>query len=90
MFGKDTFRCIVATGEESILTVEATFAVVPTTGGQLGILVDRAPFLAAIGSGTLVVRQHQQNHLFTVSGGVAHLLDNVLTVLAASCAPKKS
>jgi F0F1-type ATP synthase epsilon subunit len=87
MFGKETFRCIVTTEEESVLAVDATSAVVPTTEGLLGILVDRAPFLAAVGSGKLVIRQHEQSRLFTVSGGVAHMRENVLTVLAATCKP---
>ncbi len=87
MFDKETFRCIVTTEEESVLAVDATYAIVPTTEGLLGILVDRAPFVAAIGSGELIIRQREQNHLFAVSGGVAHMRENVLTVLAATCKP---
>lgn len=85
MFGKETFRCIVTTEEDSILTVDAIYAIIPTTAGQLGVLVDRAAFVTAIGSGTLVIRQRDRNHQFAISGGVATMRENVLTVLATKC-----
>jgi F0F1-type ATP synthase epsilon subunit len=86
MVASHTFRCIVTTEEESVLSVDASSVILPTTDGMMGVLVNRAPFIAAVGKGKLMVRTAGKEETFTVSGGAAHMRDNVLTIVAEQCA----
>jgi F0F1-type ATP synthase epsilon subunit len=85
MVESHTFRCNVTTEEESFLSVDASSVVLPATDGMMGVLVNRAPFIAAIGKGKLMVRTEGKEETFTVSGGAAHMRENVLTIIAEQC-----
>ena len=80
-----TFKCVVTTEEESVLTADASSVIFPTTDGMMGVLVNRAPFIAAIGKGQLMVRAEGKEETFTISGGAAHMRENTLTIIAEQC-----
>ena len=82
-----TFRLELLTAREPMLRVDATSVILPAVDGMLGVLADRAPFAAALGSGRLTVRRPGRRYRYFVSGGVAHLDENVLTILADRCQP---
>jgi F0F1-type ATP synthase epsilon subunit len=85
MASPHTFRCVVTTEEESILSADASSVILPTTDGMMGVLVNRAPFIAAIGKGRLMVRTEATEETFTISGGAAHMRENTLTIIAEQC-----
>lgn len=81
------FRCVVVTPEQQVLDESVTHAIIPAEDGWLGILTDRAPLLAKLGSGPLrldlVSGQRRQ---YRISGGIAQMLDNRLTILTNTAA----
>ena len=79
------FHCTIVTPEQQALDEQATQVILPAHDGQMGILTDRAPLLVRLGKGDLRVdlASGGQKH-FTVSGGVAQMKDNELTVLTTA------
>ena len=82
-----TFRCEIFTGEATVLITEAEAVRLPATDGLIGVLPRRAPLAAALGKGEMTVRTPQGTVQYKIKGGVAHMRDNVLTILAEECAP---
>ena len=85
------FQCSVATPEGLAFDETVTSAVLPAHDGEVGILTDRAPVLVQVGAGTLKLSltAGRTVELF-VAGGVAQMVDNVLTVLTdEATAPEK-
>lgn len=76
-----TFQCTVVTPERPVLDVSATFVAFPAHDGEIGILVDRAPLLAKLGTGLLRVESGNQKHVLFVDGGFAQMADNKLSIL---------
>ena len=85
MAASHTFRCVVTTEEESILSADASSVILPTTDGMMGVLVNRAPFIAAVGKGKLMVRAEGKEETFTISGGATHMRENTLTIITEQC-----
>jgi len=82
------FKCFVVTPEQQVLDESITQAIVPGDDGLLGILTDRAPLLMKLGSGPLRIdRQSGQSSLYFISGGVAQMKDNKLTILTNEATP---
>jgi len=82
------FRCELLTPSGSAFASQVVFAVVPAADGQLGILGQRAPVVAAMGAGRLAVQLPDgQTREYFVAGGFAQMRDNALTVLAERCVP---
>ena len=82
-----TFRCSLLTPRQPVLEVDATMAVFPGPDGLVGVLPHRAPLTAVLGAGVLMIRSTPKEHYYTVRGGIAHMRDNVLTILAEQCEP---
>ncbi len=85
-----SFRCRLITPEAQVLDEQAVSAVIPCWDGQLGILPHRAAMVTELGTGELKIdfadsgsaRGGQRS--FFVSDGFAQMLNNSLTILAAS------
>jgi F-type H+-transporting ATPase subunit epsilon len=57
----------------------------PAFDGEVGILVNHAPFVCQLGSGTLkLYSKTGADQLLALSGGVAQVADNELRILAES------
>ena len=87
MTDEPTFHLILLTASEPVVAAEVTSVVLPAVDGMVGVLARRAPFTAELGDGRLTIRRPGRRHRYFVSGGVADLHENVLTVVAERCLP---
>lgn len=78
---KDTFQCSVITPEAAIFEGAVKFVSLPVHDGQIGILPQRAPLLAKLGSGKLRVESDGDHQVWFVDAGFAQMIDNQLTIL---------
>jgi F-type H+-transporting ATPase subunit epsilon len=84
------FKCTVVTPETQMFDEIVSSAVLPAHDGQVGILTDHAPVLMKLGSGPLVLQKQGGTTRFFISGGVAQMKDNKLTILTdEAVAPEK-
>lgn len=79
-----TMQVEVVSNEQSIFSGEASFVVVPTQAGELGIYPRHEPIMSLVRPGVLRLTVSDQNEevLVAVSGGVLEVQPSKLTVLA--------
>lgn len=79
-----TMRVEVVSSEQSIYSGEATFLVVPTEEGELGIYPRHIPILSKVRPGVLVLTVPGQAEKVSVaiSGGLLEVQPDTVTVLA--------
>ena len=75
------FRIEVVTPERVVLATSAWFVAFPAFDGEMGILKDRAPLLAQLGTGVARIQSPEGNRRLFVDGGFAQMVDNRLTLL---------
>ena len=76
------FRCDIVTPDREVFNGTVSGVVLPAHDGQIGILTNRAPLLVRLGTGSLTATvANGGDQVFNVSGGVAQMKDNKLTVL---------
>lgn len=77
-------RVEVVSNEEHIYSGEASFVVVPTVNGELGIYPRHEPIMSLVRPGALRVTQvgSAEEVLVAVSGGVLEVQPDKITVLA--------
>lgn len=79
----NTFVLEVVTPEKMLLQAEAQFAVVPEITGELGILRNHAPMLAALKAGVMRYTDEAGTvHKMAVNGGFMEVIYNEVKVLA--------
>ena len=84
------FSCVVVTPEQQVLDASLTQAIIPAVDGLLGILTYRAPLLAKLGKGPLRLDlESGQRRTFQISGGVAQMKDNKLTILTQTATEQR-
>ena len=85
-----SFRCELLTPTETAYRSDAVSVVFPAVDGSVGVLGGRAPLVAMIGSGRLVVvGPSGSREEFYVAGGFAHVRENRMTILAEECTALK-
>ena len=74
----------VVSNEESIYSGEASFAVVPTLNGELGIYPRHEPIMSLVRPGVLrlQVPEQEEEVLVAVSGGILEVQPHKIMVLA--------
>ncbi len=79
-----TMQVEVVSNEQNIFSGEATFVVVPTETGELGIYPRHMPIMNMVRPGVLrlTVPGEEQEVLVAVSGGLLEVQPDKLTVLA--------
>ena len=79
-----TMQVEVVSSEQNIYSGEASFVVVPTVQGELGIYPRHEPIMSLIRPGTLrlTVPGEAEEVLVAVSGGVLEVQPDKITVLA--------
>ncbi|MCP1661090.1 F0F1 ATP synthase subunit epsilon [Neisseria perflava] len=79
-----TMQVEVVSSEENIYSGEASFVVVPTVQGELGIYPRHEPIMSLVRPGVLrlTVPGEEEEILVAVSGGVLEVQPDKLTVLA--------
>ena len=83
---KKQFCVEVITSEQRVVGVNAVYVSFPATDGLVGVLADRAPMVAAMGSGPLTIQTPDGECLcYFVSGGFAQIHLNAMTIMPEIC-----
>lgn len=82
------FKCIVMTPEQQVVDQQIQQAIIPAHDGLMGILDDRAPIIARLGTGPLRIDlpDGRTRHFF-VDGGLAQMKQDTLTILTSVAIP---
>lgn len=76
-----TFRVDIVSPESVVWTGEADFLLAKTTEGDVGILTDHEPLMAALATGAVKVRSDAREFVIGVHGGFLQVLQNQVTLL---------
>ncbi len=77
-----SFQVDVVSPEESLWTGEAEFLVARTPDGEIGIMADHEPVMAALATGAVTIDEVGGGRAtIAVHGGFLQVLDNVVTLL---------
>jgi len=79
-----TIRCEIASQDRLVFEGDVEIVVLPGADGEMGVLPHHAPVLTTLKMGVIKVRYEGQEDVFTVSGGVAEIQPDIVTVLADS------
>ena len=80
--------CTLTTPEEKVFEGAVTFAVLPASDGELGILPRHAPLVGSLGCGELRLDTEADGRtIYFVDGGFLEVLDDQLSILAARAVP---
>src|SRR5687767_8604449 len=83
-----SFQCTVVTPEQQAFDATIAQAIIPAHDGLIGILTGRAPLLIKLGTGPLRLDLSAgRSQYFFVSGGVAQMKDNRLTIVTGEATP---
>jgi F-type H+-transporting ATPase subunit epsilon len=85
-----TFRWTVSTPDGQVAAGESDFLVVPTAGGELGIMADHAALVACVARGEIRVGAGGAAALVPVGTGIVDVRDNVVSVLVEQASPPRS
>ena len=77
------FSWSVSTPDGVAASGECEFLVVPTTGGELGVLADHASLVACVVPGVLRVTEAAGARTVTVGPGVVDVRDNTVRLLVS-------
>ena len=77
-------RLQLVTPDRQVLDTEIEEVYAPGIQGQFGVLPQHVNFLTALDTGELRYRSEGRDHWLAVSGGVAEVLDETVTILADS------
>jgi F-type H+-transporting ATPase subunit epsilon len=77
-----SIRCEIVSADKQVFSGQADIVVLPGTEGEMGILPNHAPLLTTLKLGVVTIRSHGQEEHFTVTGGIAEVQPDVVTVLA--------
>lgn len=70
------------TPEGKMFEGEASSILIPALDGQMGVLEDHAPVIAALGEGNLEVRQSSETVTFKVRSGLVEVQNNQVNILS--------
>ncbi len=77
-----SFHVDVVSPEATVWSGEATFVVARTVEGEIGILADHEPTMAALATGAVIIEAGDSERvLIGVHGGFLQILDNQVTLL---------
>jgi F-type H+-transporting ATPase subunit epsilon len=86
----NAFKASVITPEAILLEATITEAQIPVFDGLLGILHNRAPLLAKLGTGVLRLTTAEGPQRFLIAGGYAQMKSDELTILTSEAIPAAS
>ncbi len=75
------FQVDVVSPEATVWSGEANFVLARTTEGEIGILADHEPLMAALATGVVVVESGNIQTNIGVHGGFLQVLHNQVTLL---------
>lgn len=77
-----TIRCEIVSQDRMVYEGDVDIVVLPGSAGEMGILPHHAPLLTTLKYGFIKVRKQGNEEIFAVSGGVAEVQPDIVTVLA--------
>lgn len=77
-----SMEVLVATAEREVYSGQATMLIVPGAAGDLGILPNHSPLLAALKAGELRITNGDEIDEVFVSGGFVEIQPDKVTILA--------
>lgn len=77
-----TIRCDIVSQDRIVYEGDADIVVIPGADGVMGILPNHSPVLTTLKFGVINVRRKNEQHFFTVAGGVAEVQPDQVTILA--------
>lgn len=87
---EDRIRLKIVTPSGTVLEKSVGYVRLPTPEGSVGVLPGHAPMLCAIGRGSLLCRfAGEREERVRLSGGVASVENDLLTVLAEEAEPEE-
>ena len=75
-------RCEIVSQERIVFQDDVDIVVLPGISGDMGILPNHSPLLTVLKYGVIHVRLKNKEQFFTVSGGVAEVQADQVTILA--------
>jgi F-type H+-transporting ATPase subunit epsilon len=76
-----SFQVSVVSPESTVWSGEAEFVVARTTEGEIGVLADHEPVLAALTTGPVIIEHGNDKTTIGVHGGFLQILDNHVTLI---------
>jgi F-type H+-transporting ATPase subunit epsilon len=76
-----TFTLTIAKVNEQLFNGEAHSVTLPGTEGEMTILGGHVPLISLLKSGTITVRAHGEEKVFTIQKGVLEISEDHVTVL---------
>jgi F-type H+-transporting ATPase subunit epsilon len=77
-----TIRCEIVSQDRTVFQGDVDIVVLPGVAGEMGILPHHAPVLAILKYGVIKIRHDGKEELFAVSGGMAEVQPDIVTILA--------
>lgn len=77
-----TIRCEIVSQDRTVFQDDVDIVILPGVAGEMGILPHHAPVLTILKYGVIKVRKHGKEELFAVSGGMAEVQPEIITILA--------
>ncbi|HSM72393.1 MAG TPA: F0F1 ATP synthase subunit epsilon [Anaerolineales bacterium] len=77
-----TIRCEIVSQDRTVFQGDVDMVLLPGQAGEMGILPNHAPVLTLLKYGVIKVRHEGEEELFAVSGGMAEVQPDIVTVLA--------
>jgi F-type H+-transporting ATPase subunit epsilon len=75
-------RCEIVSQDRTVFEGDVDIVVLPGTEGEMGVLPHHSPLLTTLKFGVVKVRMQGREQIFAVSGGVAEIQPDIITVLA--------
>ncbi|MEK6255949.1 MAG: ATP synthase F1 subunit epsilon [Chloroflexota bacterium] len=75
-------RCEIVSQDRTVYEGDVDMVILPGSDGEMGILPNHAPVLSTLVMGVIKISQNDEEHVFTVTGGVAEVQPKIVTVLA--------
>ncbi|MDH5373519.1 MAG: F0F1 ATP synthase subunit epsilon [Acidimicrobiia bacterium] len=76
-----SFNVDVVSPEATVWSGAATFVVARTTEGEIGIMADHEPVMAALATGAVKIEAEAETVTIGVHGGFLQILNNQVTLL---------
>jgi len=76
-----SFHVDIVTPESVVWSGDANFLVARTVEGEIGILTDHEPLMAALATGAVTVEADDEKVTVGTHGGFLQVIDNLVTLL---------
>lgn len=77
-----TIRCEIVSQDRLVYEGDVDIVMIPGQDGEMGVLPSHAPLLTTLQMGVVRVRIGTEEEIFTVTGGLAEIQPDIVTVLA--------